>query len=336
VSLPNKRLACYSAVGLLGLLAYARFEAEWFKLRGSVVPILPADAQGLRILQLADLHFSSGWAARRKADWVARLVECEPDLIVLTGDNLACPAGLELLRLALGRFSGYQGCFVFGSNDYYAARLGNPARYLLELLPGQRALKHQPETRKPADLPWQEMRNDLLALGWLDLNNARGQVDCAGQIIDLVGMNDPHIGLDCLPTKLTPPTKVGDAASKRAAADETPYATGTQPGRSAVVQIGVVHAPYRRALDALANDGAQIILAGHTHGGQLALPGFGALVANCDLPPRLAKGLHKLPGPTQPWLNCSAGLGTSPYTPFRLACRPEAVLLNLVPAPSVT
>ncbi len=32
------------------------------------------------------------------------------------------------------------------------------------------------------------------------------------------------------------------------------------------------------------------------------------------------------------YLHVSAGLGTSPYTPVRLACRPEATLLRLLPA----
>ena len=38
-------------------------------------------------------------------------------------------------------------------------------------------------------------------------------------------------------------------------------------------------------------DGAALLLAGHTHGGQLCVPGYGALVTNCDLPRRQAKGL---------------------------------------------
>jgi len=102
---------------------------------------------------------------------------------------------------------------------------------------------------------------------------------------------------------------------------------------AADVTIGVTHAPYRRVIDAMAYDGLDLILAGHTHGGQVAIPGYGALVSNCDLDPRRAKGLsrHSAGGHTA-WMHVSAGLGTSPYAPIRFACPPEATLLTLVAA----
>jgi predicted MPP superfamily phosphohydrolase len=84
-------------------------------------------------------------------------------------------------------------------------------------------------------------------------------------------------------------------------------------------------------------DGFGLILAGHTHGGQLCVPGFGALVTNCDLPPRQAKGLsvHRADDGSgaRSLLHVSAGLGTSPYAPVRFACPPEATLLTLVAGP---
>ena len=87
-------------------------------------------------------------------------------------------------------------------------------------------------------------------------------------------------------------------------------------------------------------DGAGLVIAGHTHGGQLAVPLVGALVTNCDLDRRRAKGLSRWwPGADRgavvggaadaAWLHVSAGLGTSPYAPVRFACRPEATLLTL-------
>ncbi|GMA86526.1 hypothetical protein GCM10025868_17760 [Angustibacter aerolatus] len=71
------------------------------------------------------------------------------------------------------------------------------------------------------------------------------------------------------------------------------------------------------------------------------MPGYGALVTNCDLDRRRARGLSRWwpgAGTVSPraaaprdaaWLHVSAGLGTSPYTPVRFACRPEATLLTL-------
>ena len=75
-----------------------------------------------------------------------------------------------------------------------------------------------------------------------------------------------------------------------------------------------------------AADRADLILAGHTHGGQICLPGIGTLVTNCDLPRSQARGLSTW-GESE--LHVSAGLGTNPYTPIRLACRPEATLLTI-------
>jgi predicted MPP superfamily phosphohydrolase len=92
-------------------------------------------------------------------------------------------------------------------------------------------------------------------------------------------------------------------------------------------------------LDQYAADGYELVLAGHTHGGQLRLPGYGALVTNCDLDRARARGLHRHPAGSEPgdpgssWLHVSAGAGTSPYAPVRFCCRPEATLLTLVPRP---
>ena len=81
----------------------------------------------------------------------------------------------------------------------------------------------------------------------------------------------------------------------------------------------------------MAYDGHDLTVAGHTHGGQVCVPFYGALVTNCDLDTRRAKGLS-LPGPSASgrtaWLNVSAGVGTSPYAPIRFACPPEATLLT--------
>jgi predicted MPP superfamily phosphohydrolase len=100
---------------------------------------------------------------------------------------------------------------------------------------------------------------------------------------------------------------------------------------AADVSVGVTHAPYQRVLNAFVNQGADLILAGHTHGGQVRVPGFPALVANCDIPRDQAQGVSTW-GTSRgsSYLEVSAGLGTSIYAPVRFACPPEAVVLTLV------
>ena len=80
----------------------------------------------------------------------------------------------------------------------------------------------------------------------------------------------------------------------------------------------------------MADDGFDLLFAGHTHGGQVCVPLVGALVTNCDLDRRMAKGLHRWPR-SDAWLHVSAGLGTSPTAPVRFACPPEATVLTLIP-----
>jgi predicted MPP superfamily phosphohydrolase len=195
--------------------------------------------------------------------------------------------------------------FVLGSNDYYSPTLRNPIRYLLPDT-GER------NTEAP-QLPWRELRATFTDAGWLDLTNAKATLEVLETSFAFAGVDDPHLGYDDLMAVAGP----------------------ADPG--ADVRLGVAHAPYLRVLDQFAADGYDAILAGHTHGGQVCLPGVGALTTNCDLEPARAKGLHRHPAgshtgdPGSTWLHVSAGLGTSPYARIRVACRPEATLLTLTP-----
>lgn len=255
--------------------------------------MLDAGAEPLRVLHISDIHLTPRQQA--KADWLRRLAALEPDLVVDTGDNIAHPDAVPAALEALSPLLDVPGVFVMGSNDYYGPVWKNPGRYLLPDS-GDRTFG-QP-------LPWQDLRDGFLARGWLDLDNAAAELKVRSQALAFVGTDDPHLGLD------------------RYA--EVPYRTP----QAGVLQVGVTHAPYLRVIDAMAGDGADVVLAGHTHGGQLCLPGVGALVTNCDLPRSQAKGLHRHKGC---WLHVSAGIGTSPTAPVRFACPPEATLLTLVP-----
>jgi predicted MPP superfamily phosphohydrolase len=289
------------AAGLAGV-GYATAEAQAFVLRRVTVPVLPAGQRPLRVLHVSDLHITP--SQQRKAEWVRRLAALAPDLVVSTGDNLATrdavPAALDALEPLLE----LPGVFVLGSNDYFAARPANPLRYLR---------RGAPRVPKPAstEIEWQPLAAAFRRSGWLDLDNARGRLTVDGRRLAFVGVDDPHLAYD----------RYADVAGP--------------PDPAAELAVGVTHAPYLRVLDAMAADGYQLILAGHTHGGQLCVPGYGALVTNCDLEPARAKGLHRHPAsttaerPGSAWLHVSAGIGTSPYAPVRFACRPEATLLTL-------
>lgn len=72
-----------------------------------------------------------------------------------------------------------------------------------------------------------------------------------------------------------------------------------------------------------------LVVAGHTHGGQLRIPGIGALHTDTRIGRRFDRGLFSYRGIP---LYVTAGVGTS-MIPFRLFSPPEVTLLTFDPAP---
>jgi uncharacterized protein len=284
------------AAAAAACVAYAaRYEVRAYRLRRFDVPVLPPGSVPLRILHISDLHLMPDQAD--KVEWVRGLAALEPDLVVNTGDNISHPDAIPVAVHAYEPLLDRPGVFVFGSNDYYAPVRRNPLRYLW--------IREGPRAFGAPRMPIDQLRTAFTDAGWLDLTNAKGEVKADGRRLAFAGVDDPHIHWD----------RYDDIAG--------PADT------SAELTIGITHAPYRRVLDAMVADGYRLLLAGHTHGGQLCVPGYGALVTNCDLDARRAKGVSRW-GPA--WMHVSAGLGTSPYAPVRFACYPEASLLTLRPA----
>jgi predicted MPP superfamily phosphohydrolase len=288
-------------------MAYASIvERNWFALRQVDVPLLPAGSSPVRVLHISDVHLTPG--RRRLMDWIAALDRLDPHLVVNTGDSIAHPDSVRYFLDCLGPLLDRPGVFVYGSNDLYRPKPKNPARYLWETSAHQRR-RHEP------DLPWEKLRDGMTDAGWLDANNRRGRITAGGLDIAVAGVHDSHINRD---------------RYERVAGHADPAAD---------LRLGVMHSPEPRVLDRFAADGYELLLAGHTHGGQLCLPWFGALVTNCGIDRARVRGLHRHPADGVPaadggrsWLHVSGGLGTSPWAPARFACRPEATLLTLVPA----
>ena len=302
--------AAASALGAiaLGTLAYGTLvERNAFTVRHETVPVLEAGARPVTVLHLSDIHMAP-WQ-RSKQEWIAGLTAWEPDLIVNTGDNLGHADGIDGIERALKVFDGVPGVFVNGSNDYFGPVVKSPFTYFT----GPSKAK-----RREPDLDTDRLESYFEGLGWLSLNNVARAMSMKGSRLEFVGVNDPHIGYDRLDRV---PGALDDLRENVAWAD-TP---GPDP-----VTVGVAHAPYRRVLNSLVNNGADVIFAGHTHGGQVRVPGVGALVTNSDLPRDRASGLsvwtHAM---KSSYLEVSAGLGTSIYAPVRFACRPEAVVVTL-------
>lgn len=298
-------LGAVGAVGASAAIWGIGIERYLFTVREHDVHILPTGSSPVRVLHLSDAHMAP-WQ-HRKQRWIAALAETwRPDVVVNTGDNLGHEDGLRGLRAALDPLRGIPGMFVHGSNDHAAPTPRNPLLYFTG-----------PSKVKVASEPLDTQALDGYLggeLGWIDVNNRAGSLELPGLRLDVFGVSDAHRGwddLDVLPGLID-----------TVRADVAP----------AAATIGVTHAPYRRVLDEFVDLGADMIFGGHTHGGQVRIPGYGALVANCDIPLRQARGLSEWThaGRTVP-LNVSAGIGHSIYAPVRFACRPEASLITLLP-----
>ncbi|MCW2541492.1 MAG: metallophosphoesterase [Frankiales bacterium] len=292
---PLRAAAGVAALGA-GFLTYAGLiEPKMFTLRNFAVPVLDPGTPALRILHLSDLHLTS--SQTRKQDWIRDLARLEPDFVVNTGDTSSDPNGIPAIMQTLRPLFDFPGAFVPGNNDYYTPKPKNPLRYFLPDKVGQ--------LEGRARMPWHELAAGMAGAGWLDLTHVRTCVDVNGVSVAFAGTDDPHL-------RKARYSRIAGPADATAA-----------------VRIGVTHSPEPSLLRAFAGDRYDLVLAGHTHGGQVRIPFGPAIVTNCGIDVRRARWLHRWD--EHMWFNVCAGLGTNPFMPIRFACRPEAVLLTLLP-----
>lgn len=283
-------------------LAYATlYEPNAFTLRRFTVPVLDPGTRPLRVLHVSDLHLTA--TQRRKQEWIQRLAQLEPDLVINTGDTISDPSAIPAIMRTLAPLAEFPAVFVPGNNDYYAPSRKTPLAYFRT----DRGAPNRPE------MPWPELSAAMVADGWIDLTHRRTTIKAAGSEVALAGLDDPYL--------------------RRARYDNI---AGTADPFG-VVRIGVLHSPEPELLQSFANDGYDLVLAGHTHGGQVRIPFGPAIVTNCGIDVHRARWLHAWDD--HMWFHVCAGLGTNPHLPLRFGCRPEASLLTLVPrsdAPSAS
>lgn len=152
---------------------------------------------------------------------------------------------------------------------------------------------------------------DLEPLVMLSSHDTR--IDTGGGQISLLGLNLFH-----------------SQDRKWAKRSIDPWLEGSDPndfrilfGHSPNFALGVAEAPI------------DLCLAGHTHGGQVNLPFYGALVTYSDVPREWASGFRRI---GIPYLNVSAGAGSNRrhgLPPIRFNCPTEMTLIELVPMRSI-
>jgi predicted MPP superfamily phosphohydrolase len=272
--------------------------ARWrFAVVRGEAAVLPKGSAPIRVLHISDIHMAP-WQ-KRKQRFISGLIAEKPDLVVNTGDNLGHKNVVDETLTALQPIMDVAGVFVNGSNDYFAPRFKSPVAYLFK--------PSTPHQEQPLDTA--KLNSAFEARAWRNLNNSSTALEINSVKLALIGVDDAHLDLDDLES-------LDQTAGIRERAD---------------VVIGVSHAPYRRVIEAMAENDVDILFAGHTHGGQVRFPFVGALTTNSDLPTRNAKGMSAWSfGKRVMLLNVCAGLGNSIFAPIRLFNRPEVRLITLV------
>jgi uncharacterized protein len=282
-------LAFAAAAGALPPLCvgWGLVEKNLFVRRRHRIPVLPEGAGPLKILQVSDTHLRLG--NRRMEGFLDSLAADPYDLVLATGDMLGEAAAVETCAAALNRLQGRLGrMFVLGSSDYYVPQFKGYFDYFIK------RQRHGRVANRTSDF-----RRLLMDRGWTDLTNLTVTMELGGVRTQITGLDDPYLHRD-----------------DRSLLVRSPQAR---------FALCVVHdpAPY---LDA-ARAGFDLIVAGHTHGGQVRMPFAGALVTNSKLPRQYARWQSQIEAAT---LFVTPGLGTGRYAPFRFMCRPEASVLELV------
>ena len=263
-----------------GLVVYATFiEPLMLRLKRLDVriPDLPPSLDGFTICHMSDLHAVRFGRLETKLERI--LAKIDADLCVITGDIGYVPVAIEVLRRLCASFRPKLGTFaVAGNGDY---KVGVPS----------------------------EIARDCAEFGIRFLFNESVLISEGGRSLHVIGVDDPHRGLDDL------------ARAERGVTGEG-------------FKLLLAHSPD--VLVDVTNDSADLILVGHTHGGQVRLPFLGAFWLHCrhDLgisrgyyPPnalsaKLGRDLSRV------HLYVNTGIGGS-WVKTRFMCPPEVALITL-------
>lgn len=158
---------------------------------------------------------------------------------------------------------------------------------------------------------YQDLKSHMEELGVIVLENESMVLEEVP--LRVIGLDDPSFGVRSDPSA-TPEQILQGALT----------ALAPQAGEEDLRTVLLAHRP--EYVELYAQHGADLVLSGHAHGGQVRLPGVGGLYApGQGFLPAYTSGLYQI-GETS--LVVSRGLGNSLF-PLRVNNRPEVVLVKL-------
>ena len=292
--------------GLAAVLAYELYNSRRIRFRslrlGSALKVETDRVNELKILHLSDIHTckSSG----RKLAAVEAMSQKEWDFVFITGDLIENDSGIEPVAAALGKLKAKYGKFaVLGNHDYFSFQPQNIVQWFQALLASTIEIC-KTDCRVPNDI--ERLLDSLSRVGVCVLRNevVEGVTDqgCPYQIF---GIDDPSTERD------------------------NPMVLVERKNREAL-RLVLMHSLHR--LDSVRPLDPEVVICGHTHGGQIRIPFFGALYTDSDAPRRAASGLIWLEGCR---VHISPGIGAGLIFPYRINSPPEIteiIIPQVVPA----
>jgi predicted MPP superfamily phosphohydrolase len=265
---------------------------------------LPASwPASLSILHISDLHVRRGDQRLLRVQREA-LQDLAPDVLCVTGDVCEKVHDIPLLVDILKQVRPRLGTFVILGNHEHNApapgRIREQHRRGLKRLIGVFLKVLRPGVTSDGDHEAHAMADALRAAGITVLHNAGVRVHQDGVPVWLAGCDSAWAGH----------------------ADMASAMRGRRPGEAC---LALIHEPDL-AFEAEAQ-GADLILAGHTHGGQIKLPLIGApYTLRVDPRIAIASGFQRVEAGL---LHITAGLGHT--IPLRFGCPPEVVWMDCQP-----
>ncbi|MDP1881133.1 MAG: UDP-2,3-diacylglucosamine diphosphatase LpxG [Parachlamydiaceae bacterium] len=278
------------------------------------IPLLPKDLEGFKILHFSDLHWHGKFSNVLAKKLIKKIASCQPDLIVFTGDFI-CRSKLdnkEKLKVLLNQIYAPYGCYaVLGNHDYsHFVTVNQEGDYAVEekndssdILRGfKRLFNFSTLSKKITDdvrkISYHSELLDLLnETSFQVLNNETKQINVKGTQLNICGLEEYTTG------RLNP-----KAAFEKFNKD--------YPG------IILTHNPD--AIKTLNEYPGNLILSGHTHGGQINIPWMWkkfTRIENLDF----KRGHLRFKNSQQAYVN----RGISSIMKFRWGSIPELTLITL-------
>jgi len=286
-------LICVAILVAVVAAGYAFFvEPRMFRVNTETIQMATLPVPEVTFLHVSDTHFRAGSEA--KLAFFRRLAGYEVDFVVATGDLIDTPEGIACCKEAFSALRPRLGAFaVFGTHDHYDFKPGDVLHHLTHFRSSRRVSVRNATEELVAALAEAGVRV-------LGNENVRVNVNVNGSEVVFAGVDDPFISLH-------------DLDSAMAGVEEDDFVI------LLIHAVDIADDIVRRKID--------MVFGGHTHGGQVRLPFFGALVTRCALHRKFACGVFRFNGTT---FHINRGIGAGRLTDFRFCCPPEATIVRLV------